>query len=83
MIHDLRGAMERTGAEIGIFLTLTPPKGGMAAEATPTGGGRISASVTPALRQRALSRSRVPHHSPSDRSIERAWICCMISPSAA
>ena len=37
MIRDLRGAMERTGAEIGIFLTLTPPKGGMAAEAAAAG----------------------------------------------
>ncbi|MGB3408863.1 MAG: DNA methyltransferase, partial [Jannaschia sp.] len=37
MIRDLRGAMERTGAEIGIFLTLTPPKGGMVAEAAAAG----------------------------------------------
>ena len=37
MIRDLRGAMERTGAEIGIFLTLTPPRGGMAAEAATAG----------------------------------------------
>ena len=37
MIRDLRGAMERTGAEIGIFLTLTPPRGGMAAEAAAAG----------------------------------------------
>ncbi len=37
MIRDLRGAMERTGAEIGIFLTLTPPKGGMTAEAAAAG----------------------------------------------
>ncbi len=37
MIRDLRGAMERTGAEIGIFLTLTPPKGGMEAEAAAAG----------------------------------------------
>ncbi len=37
MIRDLRGAMERTGAEIGIFLTLTPPRGGMQAEAAAAG----------------------------------------------
>ncbi len=37
MIRDLCGAMERTGAEIGIFLTLTPPKGGMQAEAAAAG----------------------------------------------
>ena len=37
MIRDLRGAMERTGAEIGIFLTLTPPRGGMEAEAAAAG----------------------------------------------
>lgn len=37
MIRNLRGAMERTGAEIGIFLTLTPPKGGMEAEAAAAG----------------------------------------------
>ena len=37
MIRDLPGAMERTGAEIGTFLTLTPPEGGMQAEAAAAG----------------------------------------------
>ena len=37
MIRDLRGAMERTSAEIGIFLTLAPPKGRMQAEAAAAG----------------------------------------------
>jgi site-specific DNA-methyltransferase (adenine-specific) len=37
MIRDLRGVIEREGAEIGIFLTLTPPKQTMIAEAAAAG----------------------------------------------
>ena len=37
MIRDLRGAMERLDAEIGVFLTLTPPNKGMIAEAAAAG----------------------------------------------
>ena len=37
MIRDLRGAMERMGAEIGVFLTFTPPNKGMIAEAASAG----------------------------------------------
>jgi len=37
MIRSLRGALERTGAEIGIFLTLKPPNKGMIAEAATAG----------------------------------------------
>jgi len=33
VIRDLRGVIEREGAEIGIFLTLTPPTNPMVAEA--------------------------------------------------
>ena len=37
MIRDLRGVIEREGAEIGIFLTLTEPKKTMVAEAAAAG----------------------------------------------
>ena len=37
MIRDLRGVIEREGAEIGIFLTLTDPKKTMVAEAAAAG----------------------------------------------
>ena len=37
MIRDLRGVIEREGAEIGIFLTLTPPKKTMISEAAAAG----------------------------------------------
>ena len=37
MIRDLRGVIEREGAEIGVFLTLTPPKKTMLAEAAAAG----------------------------------------------
>jgi len=37
MIRDLRGVIERENAEIGIFLTLTPPKRTMTAEAAAAG----------------------------------------------
>lgn len=37
MIRDLRGVIEREGAEIGVFLTLTPPKKTMVAEAAAAG----------------------------------------------
>jgi len=37
MIRDLRGVIEREGAEIGIFLTLTPPTKPMIAEAASAG----------------------------------------------
>ncbi|WP_243642010.1 DNA methyltransferase [Rhodovulum steppense] len=37
MIRDLRGVIEREGAEIGIFLTLTPPRKTMTAEAAAAG----------------------------------------------
>jgi len=37
MIRDLRGVIEREGAEIGIFLTLTPPKKTMITEAAAAG----------------------------------------------
>ncbi len=37
MIRDLRGVIEREDAEIGVFLTLTPPKKTMVAEAAAAG----------------------------------------------
>jgi len=37
MIRDLRGVIEREGAEIGVFLTLTPPKQTMITEAAAAG----------------------------------------------
>lgn len=37
MIRDLRGVIEREDAEIGVFLTLTPPKKTMIAEAAAAG----------------------------------------------
>ncbi len=37
MIRDLRGVIEREKAEIGVFLTLTPPKATMTAEAAAAG----------------------------------------------
>jgi site-specific DNA-methyltransferase (adenine-specific) len=37
MIRDLRGVIEREGAEIGIFLSLTPPTKPMIAEAAAAG----------------------------------------------
>ena len=39
MIRDLRGVIEREKAEIGVFLTLTPPK------ATMTAGGRGGGAI--------------------------------------
>jgi len=41
MIRDLRGVIEREGAEIGIFLTLTPPTNPMVAEAAAAGQFRM------------------------------------------
>jgi site-specific DNA-methyltransferase (adenine-specific) len=37
MVRDLRGVIEREKAEIGVFLTLTPPKATMTAEAAAAG----------------------------------------------
>ena len=37
MIRDLRGVIEREGAELGVFLTLTPPTKPMVAEAAGAG----------------------------------------------
>ena len=68
MIRDLRGAMERTGAEIGTFLTLTPPEGGMQAEAA-AAGQHLEPGFAPVPRIRiAAARRRWPRATARRRS---------------